>query len=363
MDEKSASLAFSLFEGIGPKTFIRLIKKFETAENAWKNLNSDNFKDAGVSENLFKKYDSFRSEFKLNEYLEKLNRARVKVIGYTEKEYPDSLKKLDAPPIVLYCKGNIKLLDSKSNVGVVGARKITSYGKEVTEKIVSELVSSGITIVSGLALGVDAQSHKVALENNGSTIAVLGCGVDCCNPSENQDLYEKILDGKGLVISEYPLGMPPSKGSFPARNRIIAGLSLGVLITEAAEDSGSLITAEEAKKLGRPVFAVPGSINSQMSKGAIKLLKQGGKLVTTASDILEHLQIKSQNAKLKISSQKLKELNREERKIIKILENEPLPLDLISKKTKIPIHKLLGIVSTLEMRGILSSSSGEIKLK
>jgi DNA processing protein len=362
MDKKSASLSFSLFEGIGPKTFLRLLNKFGSAKSAWKNLDSKNSGDTGISKNLYNKFHSFRNSFDLKDYLKKLNKTKVETIGYTEKEYPDSLKKLDSPPIVLYCKGNLDLLNSYNNIGVVGARKITSYGKDVTEKITSELVSNGFLIVSGLAFGVDAAAHKTALENHGNTIAVLGCGVDCCTPSENQNLYEKILDNKGLIISEYPLGMPPSKGSFPARNRIIAGMSLGVLITEAAEDSGSLITAGEAIKLGLPVFAVPGSINSMMSKGALKLLKQGAKLAQNAQDIMDELNIKDQILNIKKTNKIFKNLNAGEKKIVKALEVEPLSLDLLSKQTKIPIYKLLGIITNLELAGILKNSGGEISI-
>ncbi len=369
MDENSACLCFSLSDGIGPKTFIRLLKHFGSAKNAWKDLDSANFKHAGISENLYKKFDSFRKTFDLNEYLEKLNKTKVTVISYTSDKYPELLKQLQSPPIILFCKGNLELLNSTTNIGVVGARKITSYGKDVTEKLVSELVAYDFTIISGLAFGVDATAHKTALENNGKTIAVLGCGVDCCTPAENQDLYEKILDHGGLIISEYPLGQPPSAGSFPARNRIIAGLSLGVLITEAAEDSGSLITAEEARKLGRPVFAVPGSINSQMSKGALKLIRNGAILVQSSKDILETFEVKMQNgftasrAKGKITSQKLKGLNTKEKQIVQLVENEAISLDLISKQTKIPTVKLMVLVSSLEMRGILENKNGEVKLK
>lgn len=361
MDETTAALGFSLFEGIGPKKFLALTKKFGSSKVAWENLDSSNYKDVGISENLFKKFDFFRSELDLRKYLEKLRMARAEVVGYTEKEYPESLKRLENPPIVLYCKGNHELLSSKTNLGVVGARKITSYGKEVTENIVSELSSNGIIIVSGLAFGVDATAHKTALENNGNTIAVLGCGVDCCNPSENQDLYEKILDSGNLIVSEYPLGIPPSKGSFPARNRIIAALSLGVLITEAAEDSGSLITAGEATKLGLPVFAVPGSINSIMSKGTLKLLKQGAKLVSSSEDILENFQLPNSNFQTNNKLRNIK-LNKEEKRIIDLLKLEPLALDQVSKTTKIPIHKLLGIISNLELLGILKNTNGEIQL-
>lgn len=354
------SLGLSLFEGIGPKKYLGLIKKFGSAENAWEKLDSSNSKDTGISENLFQKFNLFRFEFKLDDYLQKLKKTKATFVSYTDQRYPNSLKDLDAPPIGIFCKGNLELLSSKNNIGVVGARKITSYGRDVTQHITSELSRNYMVITSGLALGVDASAHQTAIDLKGGTIAVLGCGVDCVSPTENQDLYEKILDNNGLIISEYPLGMPPSKGSFPARNRIIAALSLGVLITEAAEDSGSLITAEEALKLGRKVFAVPGPITSQMSRGSLKLLKQGAKLVSSADDILDELSMKDQKSNVKNTEQILKTLNAQEKKVVSLLETESLSLDSLSKIAKIPIHTLLGVVTKLELQGILKNVRGEI---
>lgn len=364
MDENIFCLCFSLSIGVGPKTFLKLIKYFGSAETAWQKLDLKNHKEAGAGDSAFAKFQDFRKSFNLEKYLLKLKKAKVKVVGFSDENYPISLKKLNSPPIVLFCKGNLELLRLERNIGVVGARKITSYGKDVTEKLVSELLSYDFTIVSGLAFGVDATAHTTALENHGKTIAVLGCGVDCCTPSENQDLYERILDSKGLIISEYPLGMPPSAGSFPARNRIIAGLSLGVLVTEAAEDSGSLITAEESIKLGHPVFAVPGPITSQMSRGTLKLLKQGAKLVTSGQDIMENFQFSAPNLQ-SISKQKIFnfKLNTQEKKIVELIENEALPLDLLAKKTGIPMVKVMVIVSGLEMRGILITENGEVGLR
>lgn len=356
------ALRFSLTDGIGPKTFLKLLIYFKTPEDAWNNLTADNAKEAGVGKAAYLKFDSSRKALNFEKYLVMLAKAKVSVVSYIDKEYPKKLKELDAPPIVLYCKGNIALLNHKRTVGVVGARKITTYGKDVTEKIVSELVDQGVCIISGLAFGVDAVAHSTAIKNGGSTIAVLGCGVDCCSPSENQDLYEKMQDFGGLIISEYPLGMPPGPGTFPARNRIIAGLSLGVLVTEAAEGSGSLITAAESLKLGRPVFAVPGSIHSQMSKGALQLLKQGAILAQSGNDILDGLQLKIKNSKLKITSQNIK-LSDEEKIIYECLEIENISLDLLSKQTKIPIIKLIALTSKLEMKGIVTSKNGEIALK
>jgi DNA processing protein len=272
---------------------------------------------------------------------------------------------MENPPIGLFAKGNLKLIDPSpslrmTNIGVVGTRKITQYGKDVTELIVRKLVQNNVCIVSGLALGVDGLAHRVTLQNNGAAIAVLACGVDCCTPAENYSLYKDILKQDGLIISEYPLGQPPNQGTFLARNRIIAALSDGVLITQAAQDSGSLVTADWGLRLEKKVFAVPGSINSQMSKGSLKLLKQGAHLVTEANDVLQ--EFKTKNLKLKTAKHKFKNLTIEERKIISLLESEDMTVDELAKKLKIPVSKLFTSISNLEIKEVIKNSGGKILL-
>ncbi len=361
--ESNACLLFSLSQGVGPKTFLKLIKHFGSAKKAWEDLDLETSKNLGIGEKIFEKFDASRKSIDLSSYIKKLEQAKVKVVGYTDVLYPQSLKKLDSSPIVLFCKGNLDLLQVTQTIGIVGARKITAYGRDVTEKLTSELVSNNFCIVSGLAFGVDAIAHKTALENKGNTIAVLGCGVDCVTPLENENLYEEILDKNGLIISEYRLGLPPSLGSFPARNRIIAALSLGILVTEAAEDSGSLITADEALKLENPVFAVPGSINSQMSRGTLKLLKHGAHLVTSAQDILSELKIKNSELRIDKKSYEALSFTTEEKMILDLIQSEPLSMDEISKKTKIPIVGLMALVSGLEMKGAAKNKNGELALE
>ena len=357
MDERNFSLGFSLAPRIGPKGFQKLIRSFGLVEKAWKG-SSSGFKKAGIGEKAFAKFDEFRRGFDVREYLRKLKRARVEFIPFGGKYYPERLKKIDSPPIGLFTKGNQKLLIGTQIIAVVGARKTTSYGREVTENLVGELCSSGFVIVSGMALGVDGVGHKSAIDNRGSTIAILGCGVDCPYPRENEKLYEEILDSNGLIVSEYPLGMPANQGTFPARNRIIAGISMAVLITEAAEDSGSLITAAHAAKQGKPVFAVPGPITSQMSKGSLNLLKQGAILVSSAEDILKELNIKNKILNIK-DTYKKSNINKTEQKIIECLESEERTIDEISNLTKIPIAKLSIILSEMELKGIVKNLSGK----
>jgi DNA processing protein len=358
------SLCFSV-SNLGPKSFQKLINYFGDSKKAWEGTRSE-YESLGILKLTYEKFENFRTSFDINKYIEKLEKENVQFISFPDKNYPKNLKKLPDPPIGLFVKGDVDLLKNKLSIGVVGTRKVTSYGREVTEFLVSELVNNGVCIISGLALGVDAISHRTALENNGLTIAVLGCGVNCCNPAENYNLYDEILKNNGLIISEYPLEMQPNKGTFPARNRIIAALSDGVLITEAAKGSGSLITAEWGFRLDKKVFAIPGQITSRMSDGNMELLKKGARstgseqaiLVTNAEDILEEFKI--QNAKVKNTSLKLKNLTKEEKKIVSLLQNEEMTIDEVSKKIKIPVSKLFISISSLELSGIVKNNGGKI---
>jgi len=338
MDERDYWLGFSTISGIGPAKFRKLLEEFKTAKIAWENL---------------------KPNFSIENYLKKLKEKDVWFMTLLDEDYPQILKEIRNPPFVLYGRGNPSTLYARSGppIAVVGARRTTQYGREVTKLLVAELVLNGLTIVSGLALGVDAVSHVTCLENNGKTIAVLGCGVDCCNPRENQSIYDKILESGNCIISEFPLGMRPTQWTFPARNRIIAGLSQAVLVTEGAEDSGSLITAGFALKFGRKVFAVPGPITSQMSKGPYVLIQKGAKLVTCSKDIISELGIS--NSQFPISN-KSKITNKkgdteEENTILKLLNQEPMHFDEIVKKTKFKSSKLSSILSLMELKGLIKS--------
>lgn len=333
---------------------------FDNLETGWK-AGQYEFEKIGIIGKTYQKFDEFRKNFNFEKHLEKLKEKKVVFVSQAYKNYPNPLLKIENPPIGLFVKGNIKLLNHNFKIAAVGTRKITSYGKSITESIVSSLSQSGVCIVSGLALGVDGLSHKICMENGGVTIAVMPCGVDCCLPSENFSIYSEILKNNGLIVSEYPLSQPPNKGTFLARNRIIAALSDGVLVTEAAEDSGSLVTAEYGFTYGKKVFAVPGPINSQMAKGCLKLLKNGANLVTEGKDILE----KFEQNKSVISKKKkeiYKSLTKEEKNIVLHLQNEDATIDEISKKTKLPVSKLFVSISNLELKGIIKNDRGKISI-
>lgn len=392
MKERKYWLGLSVFPGIGPVTFKKLYTHFGSAKVIW-HADVKEIAESGLSEKLIQKFTQFRGTFSILEYERELQRKKVKYITQTDAEYPVLLKQIKNPPIVLYVKKdsaqvahenflvrqrvgsstinpNRSLANAHSEnfvtsprcIAVVGTRRITEYGKEVTQQFTQELVEHGFTIISGLAYGVDAVAHETTLQNNGKTIAVLGCGVDCCTPRENQQLYNSIVKTGGAIISELPLQHPPTKGSFPSRNRIVAGMSLGVVVTEGAEDSGALITADYAFKFGRKVFAVPGPITSNLSKGPYKLIKKGAKLVTSAQDIISELGITSSTSITGSTGRKIKVGTKEEEMILRLLENEALTFDEIVRRSKINSAKIGSLLSIMEIKGFIKSTGGSYSM-
>lgn len=354
MEEKLFWLGFSSFPGVGPIKFQKLLKEFKTAKKAW----NSNQIDKVLGPKLAQELSEFKKRYSVELYSKELKKRKVQFLTLEDKKYPKLLSQIPNPPFVLYIRGDIDF--DLPSIGIVGTRKITNYGREVTDLFASELSNAGFTIVSGLALGVDAQAARSTLEQKGKTIAVLGCGVDCVTPSENEALYNSIVKAGGAIVSEYSLGHPPTLGSFPSRNRIIAGLSMGVLVTEGAEDSGSLITADYALKFKRPVFAVPGPITSTLSKVPFSLIRKGAKLVTNPQEIISELGIS--NFKLQISNEikksKIQEGAKDELKILKLLENEPLHFDEIVKRSKLNSAELGSLLSLMEVKGLLKSTGG-----
>lgn len=359
-EEKKCWLGFSAFPGIGPLRFKLLYGYFGSAQKAW-HADVKMLLKIGLGEKLTQKFDHFRKTFLLDDYIKDIKKKDIKVVTVKDKEYPGLLSQISDAPYLIYVRGDLSVLtEVQPHIGVVGTRKITSYGEIATRQITAGLVTAGMTIVSGMAYGVDTVAHQSAIDNNGKTVAVLGCGVDKIHPKVNTTLYWQIVKKYGAVISEFPVGMYADIGLFPARNRIISGLSLGVVVTEGAFDSGALITARYAAEQGREVFAVPGPITSDLSRGPTILLKQGAKLVTEAKDILEELNIKNVPMK-QINNETIKKLNnlsKDEIRILELLQNESLHFDEIVKKSKIPAAKLGSILTIMEMRKLIESLGG-----
>lgn len=352
MDERSAILGFALFSGIGPKRYDQLVSHFGSPLSAW-NAEYQEFEQVAKPA-ITQKFFAFKESFDVDEYVQRLEQKNVWFVTRIDKEYPQLLRESHDPPILLFGIGEKSILSSSRTIGVVGTRKITTYGRQVTQSITSDLVQAGFCIVSGLAMGVDAVAHATALHTNGTTIAVLGCGVDCCSPVENTALYNKIIEQGSAVVSEFPLSQSPTVGSFPSRNRIIAGLSRGIVVTEGAADSGALITASDAFEDGRPVFAVPGPITSSLSKGPNDLLRKGGKLVTSGEDICQGLGI-SHSAR-RIAQSVVRGDTDDEQKIIDLLLHEEQSFDELRQALVFETAKLNMLLSLMEMKGMITLS-------
>lgn len=273
------------------------------------------------------------------------------IVKLTDLKYPKLLKEIKSPPKQLFYKGNLDQSIFEKCLAVVGSRKMTTYGKQATQKLVSEIASAGVTIVSGFMYGIDATAHRAAIDAGGRTIAVMPCGINLIHPGYQRDLYNQILDNDGLVISEYEGDIIPQLWTYPKRNRIIAGLSQGTLVIEAGEDSGSLITAGFAKKFKRKLFAVPGPISSRLSFGTLKLIKEGATTVSSSEDALAYYGItKSSIKNTNLGSQNLTKL---EKDIIEALKNESLEIDVISRKFGILASQLGGAISLMQIKGLI----------
>jgi DNA processing protein len=271
--------------------------------------------------------------------------------------YSSLLNKIYDPPKELHFKGDIGLLNSRS-IAIVGTRKATRYGRETAKKLAFDLSKAGFTIVSGLAEGIDTEAHIGALEANGKTIAVFGNGIDLIFPADNKELAKKIEDS-GLCVSEYPGEFPGTKWTFPRRNRMISGLSLGVIVVEGHYDSGAMITAKLALEEGREVFAVPGSINEEQTKGPHWLIKQGAKLIESADDVLEEFNIENVSHNISVKKADFSQLSLEESKIVQQLSNIEVHIDDISAKAGMQAAQVLGILSVLEIKGIVKQMPGK----
>lgn len=291
--------------------------------------------------------------------IEEIDKKNINVITLNSSTYPELLKNICDPPICLYVKG--KLYADELSIAVVGSRRASGYGITVAKKISGELAQSNICVISGMARGIDTAAHVGALSFKGRTIAVLGCGIDLVYPPENKKLMEQIIE-YGAVISEYPPGVEPAPHHFPVRNRIVSGMSVGVLVVEAGEKSGSLITAQLALEQGRDVYALPGNVISINSKGTNKLIQDGAKLVTSVQDILDELHwyknFNTKNVHFENNSKINSSLNNDEKDVFELLSFESLYIDEIQKKLSINMPLLHSILLSLEMKGLIKRDPG-----
>lgn len=341
--------AFNLIKDIGYQSFCKLTHFFPSLEAAW-TASPQELKEAGFTPKALRNIQASRPKIDPDEELEKLERENIKFLTLKDQEYPALLKEIYDPPHLLYYRGTLAPED-KLSVGIVGTRRLSAYGKQITPNLAYDLASKGLTIVSGLAKGIDALAHKAALEAGGRTIAVLGTGIDqkSVYPEINKNLSEQIIQ-QGALVSEFLPGTAPHPGHFPKRNRIISGLSLGTLVIEAPKKSGALITTRNAMEQNREVFAVPGHILSLNSEGPNQLIKDGARLVEKANDILEELNLET-IADQKQSPKQSKPKTPEEAAVLNCLSIEPLHIDKIIRQTKLAADVAVSTLNIMEIEG------------
>ena len=317
---------------------------------------------AGIGEKIASNIRSFKKE-DLDRELSLAKKSGLRIITLEDKDYPENLKNIPDPPLVLYIKGELKEED-KFAIAIVGSRRASFYGLSIAEKFAFELAERGFTVISGMARGIDTYAHRGALKAEGRTIAIMGSGFEYIYPRENERLAKEIFQA-GAVISEFPIQTLPLKQNFPRRNRVISGLSLGVLVVEAAKNSGALITADFALEQGREVFALPGKIDSSTSFGTNELIKQGAKLVSCADDILEEFIVSVRRTQKEETEIKNDErLNpalpkEDERRLYDLISGQSMQLDELVEKTNLDIPRISGILLRLQMKKLIKQLPGK----
>jgi len=369
-------LALNQILELGPVTIKKLWENFGTAKAIWEASEKNVLEIDGIYLPAARAFLENRDKICPEKELEEIQGKGVKVVTLEDADYPFGLKNIYDPPPVLFIKGDILKTDEKA-LAIVGTRKASRYGLETAQKLAYELAALGITIVSGMAEGIDTAAHMGALAAKGRTLAVFGCGVDVIYPKDNKILADEIAQS-GALVSEFPIGAGTEKGNFPRRNRIISGLSMGVIVVEGHYDSGAMITAKAALDQGREVFAVPGNIEMQQSKGPHWLIKQGAKLVETVEDVLEELkfqipnyppeadppladksQIESKNQISKPETIDYSNLSIEEQKLVGVLSKEPKYIDKIAIESGLSIPQVSSLLLMLEMKNIIRQLPGK----
>jgi DNA processing protein len=345
-------LGFSLIPEIGPKRLQVLLGAFGSLVTAW-TATECQLREAGLEETPTANLLHLRTQIDLDAEIAKVERVGARLITLADEAYPALLKELPDAPVLLYVRGALLPQDELA-LAIVGTRKATTYGRDAAAHLARQLARNGITIVSGLAHGIDAAAHRGALEGGGRTIAVLGCGIDQIYPRDHRELAHEII-GRGALVSEFAIGMEPEGRNFPRRNRVISGLSLGVLVAEAPEQSGALITASDAAEQGREVFAIPGNIFSSASAGANRLIQDGAKLVITVEDILDELDIAHRNVQTKTITERIAPTGEIETTLLQYLSLDPLHIDDLVRLCGLPITTVTSTLTLLELKGLARS--------
>jgi DNA processing protein len=348
MDSNRYWVGFNLVKGIGAIRFKSLLDHFGSAERAWQ-APADVLAQIGLPQKALENLLILRNKDDLDQVWERITEQKIKVLTLLDDDYPPMLKEIAVPPPVLYIRGTLDEGD-RFSVAIVGTRRMTNYGHQVTQAQAAHLAANNVTVVSGLARGVDAVAHKAALDAGGRTIAVLGSGVDVIYPSEHRKLAQEIV-ANGAIISDYAPGTPPEGVNFPPRNRIISGLSMAIIVVEAGERSGALITANFAAEQGREVYAVPGNIDRVQSKGTNALIRQGARPLLNKEEVLGDLSLNQVSA-YRQAHLFLPE-NGLEAELFELVKNEPLHIDEICSQSSISVDRVTASLVMMELKGLV----------
>ena len=348
MGETAYWLGFHLVPGIGATRVARLLEHFGSLEAAW-HADPAALRAAGLNQRAADALTATRGRVALDRELARIDHHGVAILTLADDEYPRLLREIPSPPLVLYVRGDLGPADQPA-VAVVGTRRASSYGREMARRLSTDLVAAGVTVVSGLARGIDGAAHQAVLDAGGRTIAVFGCGIDTIYPPEHRRLADSIVTN-GAVVTEFPLGTPPDAPNFPVRNRLISGLSLGVIVVEAPRRSGALITANFAADQGRTVYAVPGSALSPGSEGPLQLLRDGATLAATADDVLNDLNLVDRE--VAIETRQLLPASGDETTVLDTLDTQPRHIDEIALDTGMAVSHLSALLLELQLKGFV----------
>jgi DNA processing protein len=364
MTATEACIALNMLPTVGPVRLRNLLEVFETPERVLAAKRAELRKAEGIGSEVADQISNWESIVDLSAELERVREFGATVITQDSPSYPKSLREIHAPPIVLYVWGELKDRDQHA-IGIIGARRTTHYGTESAKKLAYQIAYAGLTVISGLARGIDTAAHQGALAAKGRTIAVIGSGLAKLYPPENRALAEKIRDGNGAIVSEFSMEIEPDRQTFPMRNRIISGWSHGVLVVEAGLNSGALITASQALEQGRSVYAVPGHINAPSAMGSNRLIQQGAKLVMSAADILDDLQVLLPETKPspEAAVRPLPELSSDERRVYDAIDSSETPIDQIAAKCDLPSATVSSTLLRLELKHLVKQLPGKYFVK
>lgn len=360
-EDLAASLMLSMIPGVGPLMQRDLLARFGSAAAVLSAAPSELREVPRLGPKLCRAISTASETIDVEAEIARCRERGIELLTESDSRFPAALREITDPPSVLYMRGEMLAQDALA-IAIVGTRHATHYGRKQTQRLAASLARAGVTIVSGLARGIDTEAHRAALEVGGRTIAVLGSGVLSVYPSENRGLADQIADGNGAVLSESSTLSKPMRGSFPRRNRIVTGLCQGVIVIEAGDRSGALISARLSMEQGREVFALPGPVDSRTSRGCHRLIRDGAKLIEDADDVLEELgpmfQPAADSQGREVHHPAELQLNDQERSVLDAIRNDPTSIDEVVAECGLPIHRVLSTVSVLEMRRMVRRLSG-----